>query len=96
MAAAINWGRVRRYASFGVIDGSCSHVWFNMLDQAIPDTTVLAVVEKIIVDFLVFTPGWCAVFLVYMALSEGAGKMARPAPSIPICFDFEFQANYPH
>eukprot|EP00241_Pyramimonas_parkeae_P006703 CAMPEP_0114250522 /NCGR_PEP_ID=MMETSP0058-20121206/14745_1 /TAXON_ID=36894 /ORGANISM="Pyramimonas parkeae, CCMP726" /LENGTH=338 /DNA_ID=CAMNT_0001364189 /DNA_START=252 /DNA_END=1268 /DNA_ORIENTATION=+ len=74
VAAAINWGRVRRYASFGVIDGSCSHVWFNMLDQAIPDTTVLAVVEKIIVDFLVFTPGWCAVFLVYMALSEGAGR----------------------
>eukprot|EP00854_Cymbomonas_tetramitiformis_P015457 gene15457-18299_t len=71
--------RTARYGVFGLMDGSLSHYWFEGLDSLIPASDFQAVAEKMAIDCAFFTPTWSAAFLLFMALTEGAGT---PTPSI--------------
>lgn len=65
--------RTARYGVFGLVDGSLSHYWFEGLESLIPASDFQAVAEKMAIDCAFFTPTWSAAFLLFMALTEGAG-----------------------
>lgn len=78
------WGglqitRVLRFGSFGLMDGFCSHFWFNWLDSQGFASDTLGVGMKLLADFTLFTPNWCWVFIMYTSLYEGRGVKSAMA-----------------
>lgn len=71
----VNLFRVLRFAIFGTMDGFFGHNWFSALDGAIPKTGVWLddTLMKVAADSAIYTPWWCATFLVVMAILEGRG-----------------------
>ncbi len=87
--AGYDAGRGLRYLAFGLLDGSVSHVWFRELDAAVDGLHVaegkLAVAAKVAADFALFTPAWCAAFLLTMAVrTSGAKSRAEPDRSLSL------------
>ncbi|CAK9003647.1 Mitogen-activated protein kinase kinase 1, partial [Durusdinium trenchii] len=56
--------RVLRYATFGSLDGFAGHHWFEALDS-LPKigNPVMDTAVKVLADSLLYTPCWCAAFL---------------------------------
>ena len=79
-AASFDGARTQRLGSFGVADGGVSHVWFLALDGVVGEGQgMLETAVKTAADALVYTPLWCAWFLVAMALLEGRDLGSVPA-----------------
>ena len=61
--------RLNRYAAFGWFDGCISHVFIRWLDASSLEWTndaVLRCFEQVAVDMALFSPCWCALFLISM------------------------------
>ena len=66
---------------FGAADGAASHAWFEALDTvAGEDGTFAQTALKVAADALVYTPIWCAWFLLAFAVLEG--RQLRTIPAI--------------
>lgn len=63
--------RALRYGLFGVADGCSSYFWFQWLDSVITGNDGVALVEKLCADFSLLTPTWSAIFLFYIAVTNG-------------------------
>ena len=48
-----------------------SHFWFTRLDEVVPGEGLLIALGKVGIDFVFFTPAWCASFLFGMQLLRG-------------------------
>ena len=81
-ASAVDPARTARLATFGLFDGAVSHSWFEALDGVVgegQDGLSLTTLAKSAADALVYTPLWCAWFLVAMAVLEAPNLAAVPA-----------------
>ena len=61
--------RLNRYAAFGWFDGCISHVFIGWLDAASAGWTsneAMRCFEQVAVDMALFSPAWCALFLISM------------------------------
>ena len=61
--------RLNRYAAFGWFDGCISHVFIGWLDVASAGWTsneVARCFDQVVVDMALFSPAWCALFLISM------------------------------
>ena len=78
--------RTLRLATFGLLDGAVSHVWFVGLDGLVGDGQGLVdTLVKTAADTFVYTPVWCAWFLATMAVLESptVGEVTGRVRSIP-------------
>ena len=71
METSFDFKRLLRFSTFGFMDGAVAHAWFIALDKVIIGTDAAAVVQKIILDTVIYTPTWCAWFVVAMAVMKG-------------------------
>jgi hypothetical protein len=65
---SLDFERLLRFAVFGFFDGAVGHGWFIALDQVIKGTDAVSIIEKISADTLIYTPVWCAWFVVGMSI----------------------------
>jgi hypothetical protein len=87
-AVTYDWRRTGRYMTFGLLDGTCSHYWFEALDGFLRRSFPAAagVQETALActfDVVFFTPLWTAAFLSYMSLSAGVGTSPCLGPLPP-------------
>jgi hypothetical protein len=69
---AWDWGRVGRMMSWGLVGaGPGLHLWYGMLDRAIPATSLQACLAKLVLDQSLAAPGFIAAFFVYAGAAEG-------------------------
>ena len=86
--------RTQRLALFGIADGAFYHTWFVVLDGLIGDGQgAIQTLSKTAADTLVYTPFWCAWFLLAMAVLESRDvhdvpEHLRRVPSI-WCSDWQ-------
>jgi hypothetical protein len=72
--------RMQRLALFGIADGAFHHTWFVILDGLIGDGQgAIQTLSKTAADTLVYTPFWCAWFLLAMAVLESRDVNDVPA-----------------
>jgi hypothetical protein len=72
--------RTQRLALFGIADGAFHHTWFVVLDGLIGDGQgAIQTLSKTAADTLVYTPFWCAWFLLAMAVLESRDVHDVPA-----------------
>ena len=72
--------RTQRLALFGIADGAFYHTWFVVLDGLIGDGQgAIQTLSKTAADTMVYTPIWCAWFLLAMAVLESRDLQAVPA-----------------
>jgi hypothetical protein len=72
--------RTQRLALFGIADGAFYHTWFVVLDGLIGDGQgAMQTLSKTAADTMVYTPIWCAWFLLAMAVLESRDMQAVPA-----------------
>ncbi|KAK8805713.1 hypothetical protein WA158_002369 [Blastocystis sp. Blastoise] len=61
----INWKRVRKYLSWGFINGICSSFWLMFLNFMIPGQNYIKNIGKVAIDQLLYAPVINFVFLSY-------------------------------
>lgn len=72
--------RTQRLALFGIADGALHHTWFVVLDGLIGDGQgAIQTLSKTAADTMVYTPIWCAWFLLAMTVLESRDMQAMPA-----------------
>ena len=79
LETSLDLKRLARFASFGFLDGAVGHGWFQALDKVVTGSDATSVVQKIFLDTVIYTPTWCAWFVVAMAVMKGnnIGKALR-------------------
>jgi hypothetical protein len=71
--------RTLRLATFGIVDGAVSHYWFIANDSLFGDGQGLVdTLGKTAADALIYTPIWCAWFLLAMAILQSESVAAVP------------------
>lgn len=67
----IDWSRVGRMCTIGIILGPFNHGWYSLLDRVMPGRTGRIVVKKILCDQLVASPFFAFAFFMGMGTLEG-------------------------
>lgn len=63
-----------RYAIYGLfITGPVSHYFYQLMEMLIPSTDPLCIVKRLLLDRLVFAPGFLLIFYFVMTALEGKG-----------------------
>ena len=66
-----------RFGVYGLIKGAINFAWFSFLNRQLPGTELKAVLTKVLLDQVIFTPvGGYLPFFTIMAFLEGRGLAA--------------------
>jgi hypothetical protein len=76
---SINWRNVLAFALTGfVLVGPTLHNFYQLLEQVVPKSASKAVLKRLLIDRVLFTPAFLLVYLYCLSLFEGHGlKLAR-------------------
>ena len=69
-----DWQRTARFCALGLVFGPLEHGWYMLLDRLWPGTSHKAVIVKVLVDEVVFTPPLYGIFYPGLALLEGKSR----------------------
>ncbi|XP_057688716.1 peroxisomal membrane protein 2 [Corythoichthys intestinalis] len=70
----IDTAGVLRYAIFGLfITGPISHYFYHLMETGMPTTDPYCVVKRLLLDRLVFAPGFLMIFYIVMNILEAKG-----------------------
>ncbi|CAE8613122.1 unnamed protein product [Polarella glacialis] len=72
----LDWARVARMASWGVIAGATGHFWYALLDRLVRQPGARGVVKKILIDQALFTPPYTLAFFMFQNMLSGDGFRA--------------------
>lgn len=78
-ASPFDFERLVRYMAWGFLMAPGQLKWFAYLSESFPITTTnqtLAVMWRVLLDQLVFSPIALALFFIYMTVTEGGGRQA--------------------
>ena len=92
--SALDFDRLKRFATFGAMDGAVSHWWYQFVEAESakwPAVSFLPegpgrVAQMVAADMLVFSPFWCAFFLAAMtvlAWNQNSPGPGGPGPKPP-------------
>jgi hypothetical protein len=86
--SALDVDRLKRFATFGAMDGAVSHWWYHFVEAESakwPAVSFLPegpgrVAQMVAADMLVFSPFWCAFFLAAMTVLAWNQNPPGPGP----------------
>ncbi|XP_026572889.1 peroxisomal membrane protein 2 [Pseudonaja textilis] len=68
----LDWRELLRFATYGfLVTGPLSHYFYLYLEQLIPSDTPFSLIKRLLVDRLVVSPAFLAIFFLVMNFLEG-------------------------
>ncbi|CAN0061503.1 unnamed protein product [Ascophyllum nodosum] len=68
-----SYERLARMAAFGFLfHGTISHFFYNALDNTLPGTAAVTVIQKVIIDQLMWAPIFTLIFFTWIGVTSGA------------------------
>ncbi|CAM9659511.1 unnamed protein product [Pylaiella littoralis] len=67
-----SYERLARMAAFGFLfHGTISHFFYNALDEALPGTAAMTVIQKVVIDQVFWAPIFTLIFFTWIGITSG-------------------------